>query len=177
MKSEIDIIRVISREQIKTLAALAETIWQQHFTAIIGADQVSYMLDKFQSHEAIVEQISRDWMYFAAMREADMIAYTALIPDTRASAMKLSKLYVAFKYRQLGIGLQLLRFIEQKTIEANFNKLWLTVNRDNHNSITWYQRQGFVIVDEQKNDIGSGFYMDDFIMEKHLIIGSESSNT
>ena len=50
-------------------------------------------------------------------------------------------------------------------METRAKVVWLTVNRHNSQAIEWYQRKGFTITDEQKADIGRGFYMDDFIME------------
>ena len=47
-------------EQIKDIANLAEIIWNQHFTPIIGKEQVDYMVEKFQSYPAIKNQITKD---------------------------------------------------------------------------------------------------------------------
>ena len=44
----VTIRRVTAPEDVKTLAALADEIWHQHFTPIIGEQQVNYMLDWFQ---------------------------------------------------------------------------------------------------------------------------------
>jgi ribosomal protein S18 acetylase RimI-like enzyme len=45
-------------------------------------------------------------------------------------------------------------------------KIWLTVNRNNSNSIKTYESLGFVKSRTQIADIGEGFVMDDYIMEK-----------
>ena len=44
-------------------------------------------------------------------------------------------------------------------------KIQLTVNRFNADSIAVYQKWGFVTLREEKNSIGGGYYMDDYIME------------
>ena len=44
--------------------------------------------------------------------------------------------------------------------------LYLTVNRENAGSIAAYLAMGFRKVREQVTDIGEGYVMDDFIMEK-----------
>lgn len=41
------LVRVDRREQIAAVAALAREIWTQHYTPIIGAAQVAYMLERF----------------------------------------------------------------------------------------------------------------------------------
>lgn len=62
----------------------------------------------------------------------------------------------------------MLDFIEARCKTSGFVTLWLTVNRFNNGPIEWYKRHGFVIVDEVKKDIGQGFFMDDFILEKRI---------
>ncbi len=178
------ILAVESTEQIETVAHLAKQIWEQHFTPIIGANQVAYMLKNFQSSRAIQEQINQGAVYFAAKYAAEgtaesatesvsepagkWIGYMGLIPSAEQNKVMLSKLYVKDSARGKGAGKALLNHAERYTADAGMTALWLTVNRFNDTTINWYKRQGFVVVDEQKKDIGNGFFMDDFIMQKEL---------
>ena len=59
----VTITQVETNDDIYTVATLAQEIWTQHFTPIIGASQVDYMLNKFQSTEAITAQIADGWEY------------------------------------------------------------------------------------------------------------------
>jgi ribosomal protein S18 acetylase RimI-like enzyme len=47
-------------------------------------------------------------------------------------------------------------------------RLWLQVNRGNAPAIAAYRKQGFRIVESRVFDIGNGFVMDDYVMEKTL---------
>ena len=49
-----------------------------------------------------------------------------------------------------------------------FEKLRLNVNKHNERAISVYLRNGFESVESVKNDIGGGFFMDDYVMEKRL---------
>ena len=51
---------------------------------------------------------------------------------------------------------------------AGFKKLRLNVNKHNERAISVYRRNGFETVESVKNDIGGGFFMDDYVMEKLL---------
>ncbi|MGB0563820.1 MAG: GNAT family N-acetyltransferase, partial [Spirulinaceae cyanobacterium] len=54
-------------EQFATIARLARSIWIAHYTPIIGAAQVDYMLAKFQSAEAIAAQVQTEgYRYYLA---------------------------------------------------------------------------------------------------------------
>lgn len=167
--SDFSIFPVKTQQQIEAVAALARQIWYQHFTPIIGEAQVAYMLEQFQSAEAIYQQTTfENVLYFAAKKDQQMMGYMAIIVDPAQNRIMLSKLYVSETLRGMGIGKALLRHAEQIGRQTGKTHLWLTVNRNNHHTISWYQRQGFAIIDEQKKDIGNGFVMDDFIMEKPL---------
>ena len=46
--------------------------------------------------------------------------------------------------------------------------LWLTVNKDNAGAIAWYTRMGFKNAGAIVQDIGAGYVMDDYRMEKSI---------
>lgn len=48
---------------------------------------------------------------------------------------------------------------------AGLPAIFLNVNRDNAQVIAIYEHLGFVRVREEKNDIGGGFFMDDYVLE------------
>jgi len=48
-------------------------------------------------------------------------------------------------------------------------ELWLTVNKDNADSIAFYRRVGFRIAGSSVMDIGGGFVMDDYRMVKGVV--------
>ena len=65
-------------------------------------------------------------------------------------------------FRGKGIGKQGIKFI-QSTFDNPV--IQLTVNKRNSDSIAFYQKIGFKIVDCVEMDIGGGFIMDDYVME------------
>ncbi|MDX1811217.1 MAG: GNAT family N-acetyltransferase [Gammaproteobacteria bacterium] len=164
----IELTTVTTQEDIAVVAALAQEIWEQHFTPIIGASQVEYMLGKFQSFDAITSQIETGCEYYLAKIKNEAVGYTGLIPENENKRLMLSKIYVKASARQKGVGQFILNFIEHKCVNDDLNKIWLTVNRFNTNPIVWYENRGFVKVNEVKKDIGAGYFMDDFIMEKSI---------
>lgn len=165
---KIDTIQVQSKAQIQVVAQLADTIWREHFTAVIGIEQVNYMLAKYQNFNAIKMQIELGWSYYLFKMDDEHVAYCALIPDAKKHRVMLSKLYVRNDYRGKGLGSYILNFIEGEYKGGSNKYLWLTVNRFNTNSINWYKHHQFTVIDEVKKDIGKGYFMDDYIMEKQL---------
>ena len=164
----IGFLAVRSDEQIDAVVRLAREIWQTHYLSIIGQAQIDYMLARFQSAEAIAGQIEAGQAYFLARHGEADAGYLALQADDDGAALKISKIYVREAARGLGVGKAMLAFTEQQCRERGIDRIWLTVNRDNVDSIAWYERMGFVNTGPVVQDIGGGFVMDDFRFEKTL---------
>jgi ribosomal protein S18 acetylase RimI-like enzyme len=121
------------------------------------------MLAKYQSPEQIYAAIKEnDFVYFTAHcpERQIMTGYSAVQP--REKHLFLSKIYVRRDYRSKGIARSFLNEIQK----CRFDRIRLTVNINNHGAIAMYKKVGFEIIDEVKVDIGGGFFMDDYVMEK-----------
>ena len=164
----IEIQRVLSQSDIAQTAELAREIWTDHFTPIIGSAQVEYMLEKFQSPDAMNRQISGGYEYFLAVVDGKNAGYMAIVPDVEKSSLMISKIYVKKDVRGSGVGYRFLQYAESICQEHGFKTIWLTVNKYNADSIAWYERKGFENADTMVQDIGNGFIMDDFKMVKTL---------
>jgi ribosomal protein S18 acetylase RimI-like enzyme len=155
-----------SKTDFNTSAELASLIWKEHYTPIIGIEQVDYMLDKFQSVNAIKKQIEEGAEYYLISHEESQVGYISV--SKKENSLFLSKIYILSSIRGKGVGKKAMQFIEDLAIEKQCNTVSLTVNKNNTNSIKAYEKMGFVKVKEIVIDIGNGFVMDDFKMEKSL---------
>jgi len=164
----VEITRVSANDEIGCVANLAGEIWTEHFTPIIGEAQVKYMLMNFQSPEAIKSQIAGGSEYYLAKIENERVGYIGLLPDLENKKMMLSKIYLKRSARGKGAGKSMLDYVEDKCVSEKLSSIWLTVNRFNDGPVSWYKRRGFSVIDEVKKDIGGGFFMDDYIMEKKI---------
>jgi len=154
-------------EDVRQVAALAADIWREYYVPLIGATQVEYMLEKFQNAAAMLEQIQRGDEYFMICGAARLLGYLAVRANPDQS-MFISKLYLQRDLRGAGTGRRALQFIEQLALERGLNLLWLTVNKLNP-AVNAYEKCGFQIAASIRIDIGEGFVMDDFRMEKRLV--------
>jgi len=149
------------------IAVLADEIWREHYTPIIGVAQVDYMLAKFQSAEQVFSDIRNNgYTYFIAKdtKEDRSAGYCAVVPQD--DYLFLSKIYVHRDYRGKGIAWSFLgEIIALCRWEYGFNIIRLTVNKHNAVAIAAYRQIGFTIIDSVKTDIGNGFFMDDYVME------------
>ena len=160
---ELRIIPVTNMELVYSLVPVAEEIWREHYVPIIGEKQVNYMLDKFLSAEALVAQINDGYEYFLFSYDYTFAGFAGIKEED--GKLFLSKLYVDKDFRGKGIASYMFeKFIEICKLR-NLNKIWLTCNRRNTNSLAIYEHLGFQKVREEATDIGDGFVMDDYIME------------
>lgn len=169
MKDRIHIVEfypVKTDGNIEELCTLADGIWHEHFTPIIGGAQVEYMVEKFQSVPAVTEQLRQGYEYFLLLLEGRAVGYTGIHAEN--GELFLSKLYLRKENRGKGYARQAMNFLEELCRQRGLSKIWLTVNRHNDNTIAAYKAMGLTIVREQKADIGGGFFMDDYIMEKPI---------
>jgi ribosomal protein S18 acetylase RimI-like enzyme len=168
MKARVCFHAVESAQQVAEVARLARDIWREHYTRIIGPAQVEYMLQRFQSEPAIARQLEEGYEYYLVAHHGKNAGYVAVVPDAEASRLMVSKIYVEKSRRGHGLGKQALEFVESLGRRRGIRTLWLTVNRNNLLSIAWYERMGFMNVGPVVQDIGGGYIMDDFKMEKPI---------
>ena len=158
-----DIHHVTSNEQIEHVARLAREIWTEHYTSIIGIEQVNYMLDKFQSNSVVQQQIEEGLHYFLLGND-NPIGYLAL--KVGSPDLFVSKIYLLASFRNQGYGKLLIQFAENFSQENSCTQLKLTVNKYNLATIQAYKKLGFTQKREVVFDIGNGYIMDDYEMVK-----------
>jgi ribosomal protein S18 acetylase RimI-like enzyme len=164
---------VAAPEEIETTAKLAAEIWKEHYLGIITAEQIDYMLDKFQSVLAIADQITRQGYEYYLMRADGVNAgYLAIRPEN--GKLFLSKFYLLREHRGRGHASRAIRFLEELCRARRLGAIWLTVNRHNTSSIAVYAHKGFQTVRTQVADIGGGYVMDDYVMEKTIPLAEEN---
>ncbi|WP_106767459.1 GNAT family N-acetyltransferase [Paenibacillus faecalis] len=162
--NSIRIVPITEISHIQEVCQLAEEIWMEHYEPIIGQEQVRYMIEKFQSPEPVKEQIESGYQYYFLNSRDEKAGYMAFKLEN--GSMFLSKIYVAKRYRKQGIAAAALTYAEEVCKSSGVSSMWLTVNKYNSNSIAAYNRLGFVTIREQVADIGQGYVMDDYVMEK-----------
>lgn len=153
----------LKSEDISTVQQLAREIWEEHYLPIIGQQQIDYMLDLFYSTEKIQKELEDGVFWEILYLENEAIGY--LVCEVEEENIQLSKLYLKSKVRGKGLG----KFLIDRSIEIakenNKNSIRLNVNKNNTQSIAFYERVGFLKVEEGVFDIGNGYFMDDFIYE------------
>lgn len=166
-EKRVDIFPVNTIDDIEIIAELAHKIWNEHYVPIIGQKQVSYMVENFQSAEAISAQIKEDrFEYYLINHAFEPSGYIGIKPS--GDELFLSKFYVVENKRGKGLGKRGIEFVRNRAKELEKRSISLTVNKENIDSIKTYEKMGFKNIGAIVTDIGNGFVMDDYVM--NLII-------
>lgn len=145
------------------IARLAEEIWREHYTLLLGEEQVTYMLETIQSENVIRQAIESGTVYWLVKEDDELAGYVAY--ELRKSELFLSKYYLKQSFRGRGIGRYLFDKLKKVAIENHLPAIELTVNRENTRSIEAYRALGFHVLREHVGDIGGGYVMDDYVMQ------------
>jgi len=175
--------QVQTPEAVEQLARIAHDIWFEYWPERIGAAQTEYMVEQFQTAEAISRDISEHGYEYWLLRDAEgtIVGYTGGAPERAAEGDAahsafveehyparyfISKIYLYAEQRGKHYASEVIAFYVKHARALGLPIIYLTVNRENDLAIQAYLAKGFEVVAEEDNDIGEGFTMLDYIMVK-----------
>ena len=158
---------VCGEADIRRMTKVAEVVWREANTAFCSPEQIEYMIEMFQSYEAVSGQLVHGYRYFLVEENGEILAYFGVQPQ--GERLFLSKFYILKEHRGKGIFTMGLNFMAELCREQQLDTIYLTVNRNNTHACEVYLHKGFKIAEEAVADIGCGFVMDDYIMEYDVI--------
>ncbi len=159
----------LSVADFPTLRTLGETIWRQHYSAIISMAQIDYMLAGRYTPENLQAYIGAQdrWLKLLNVNN-DVVGYCSYAFTDNPAELKLEQLYLLAAVKGQGLGGLMLRHVEAQARRQGKSALMLTVNKHNSDSIAVYRKSGFTVREEKVFDIGNGYVMDDYVMQKSL---------
>lgn len=153
-------------ELICELSDFASEVVKDYYDPIIGPEQNDYMIVMFQSVKGIKEQLDHGYTYFILTTDDDKFAGFVCFYQ-RNDEMYLNKLYLHKDYRGFGYGRLMIELVKEHADKLGLKKITLNVNKNNPTTKI-YEKLGFYVLREEKNSIGNGFYMDDYVYQLDL---------
>ena len=149
---EFDIIRSIS-----------QSVMHDAYDEKTPDGQIDYMIDRFLSDENILENIAKkEYVYQIIYYNGEVVGYCAYCPAHYYSAectegTYLSKLYILEFARGKRITSKLLSILRRP--------IYMSVKRDDAQTINISKHCGFRIVQATSTDLGEGYSTEDFLMK------------
>jgi diamine N-acetyltransferase len=154
---------------ITTIQEIAHKTWPIAYGQILSTAQLDYMLEMMYSNETLNDNLTNKGHHFLLANEGSICLGFASCEHQYLgkSTTRLHKLYLLPESQGKGIGKLLLDRIVILAKENHSDIISLNVNKSNK-AFAFYKKMGFEIVDEEILEIGNGFVMDDYKMEKRL---------
>ncbi len=160
-------IKKAGTNDIPLIRELTFRVWPQTYASILSQEQIDYMLEMMYSERSLQKQIAEDGCQFIIVYEEGNPVGFASYNEEEPRRWKLNKIYVLGNQQGKGTGKYVMNYIIDEIRKQNATSLFLQVNQHN-TAKTFYERLGFQEVDFINLDIGHGFFMNDYIMEKKL---------
>jgi len=169
MNDEVTIVPA-ERGDLPAVAALAPEIWQHAYGAILSQEQIAYMLKLMYAPEVLLAAFDGGVKFRLIKSGEETVGFFSFFEyRSDPPVLKLDKLYLRPAFHGRGIGSLALRNLTECASDAGYGAIRLNVNKKNLRAIAAYTRNGFKKKESVKNDIGNGFFMDDYVMEKKLM--------
>lgn len=167
-----DVMPVATEKQIVEVEQAANHVWHNYYKDIFSPEQIEYMLEKYQSKEALKRQMSEGYIYYMLLADEKLAGYMCLLPQS--DYVYLARLYIKAEYRRQGLAKKAIAHMDALAADpslgcSHMKKIRLRVERENSFAINVYEHLGFRKVRAEDTDIGGGFVCKDYIMERPLV--------
>lgn len=157
-----------TEKDIPLIQDLAKRSWENAYAEILSQEQMHYMLITMYSHAQLSEHLQNpNYHYYLVFDEILNLfdGFLGYENHYEENTTKLHRIYLVQESKGKGLGKKTLEFLNEKVKESGDSRIILNVNK--HNSAkNFYESQGYKVYDEGVFDIGNGFVMDDYLMEK-----------
>lgn len=153
---------------IPLIQQLTEKIWRPTYQPILTPEQIDYMIDLIYSTASLTRQMTEQQHRFLLLYNGpEAIGFASYGTTGTSGIYKLHKIYLDGSYQGKGVGKFFINGVIDRVKAAQATILELDVNRYNKARF-FYEKQGFIIVKEKDTDIGKGYQMNDYVMQKTL---------
>jgi ribosomal protein S18 acetylase RimI-like enzyme len=164
MKTQFE-IREATTGDIPLIREINLQVWPQTYADILSQQQIDYMLEMMYSEASLKKQMNEEGCRFFIIYEFNEPVGFSSISETEPGLWKLHKIYVLPGQQGKGTGKYMISFLLDEIKKQNGRSLILQVNRFNK-AKDFYEKLGFTVIKEADFEIGNGYFMNDYVMEK-----------
>ena len=159
----------VTTHDYQTIQNIAHQTWPVAYGEILSKAQLDYMLDAFYNEETLKDSVDNKGHHFVLAKEGEETLGFASYEHHYEQKLqtKIHKIYILPQTQGKGIGKKLIDYVEKVAKENASAELSLNVNRFNK-ALHFYQKMGFQITEEVNIEIGKGYLMEDYVMEKPI---------
>jgi GNAT superfamily N-acetyltransferase len=151
---------------IPLIRDMAYKIWPVTYGSILLKDQLDYMLGLLYSEARLAADMEKGTEFVMLYDGVQPIGFAAIGLE-EPQVYKLHKIYVLPSYQGKGAGKFIINELTTAIKRKGATTLLLNVNRHNP-ARGFYENLGFAVIKEEDVDIGNGYFMNDYVMEKKV---------
>jgi diamine N-acetyltransferase len=156
-----------SDKDVLLIRELSLQVWPQTYASLLSQEQIQYMMNLMYSEAALHQQMHVEHHFYIVYNAGIPIGF-ASYSEVAPQLFKLHKIYLLPLQQGRGTGRIVLEQLIERVKNEGAAVLRLNVNRNNP-ALHFYKKLGFNVVQETDTDIGQGYFMNDFVMEKKLV--------
>lgn len=160
-------IRPATNADLRIVQQIAYATWPSTYGEILSMAQIEYMLELMYNLDTLQKQLEeKSQVFLLAFSSNEILGFASYELNYKdAASTKIHKIYMLPQAQGKGIGKALIEAIETTARQNGNDALILNVNQFNK-AVSFYERIGFKKAGNEVIDIGNGYVMDDFIMQK-----------
>jgi ribosomal protein S18 acetylase RimI-like enzyme len=163
------VIKKAEFNDISIIREIAQITWPVAFGEILSKEQLAYMMEMMYSQQVLENQLLHGHEFYLFLEEERVLGFMGIEKNYKnQNQLKIHKLYILPAEQGKKIGEKLILFAENICLEEQIQKLTLNVNRYNK-ALHFYEKLGFENVKSEDIEIGNGYLMEDFVMEKEPV--------
>ena len=158
------------KSHIPVIQQLAYSTWENTYQEHHSKEQIDYMLHLFYDTDALIKQMDENQQFILAVENEQPLGFAsfAVYDKKEPTVFRLHKIYINPQHQGKQIGNKLIEFVVNTIRNKNASALLLNVYRNNSIAVNFYKKNGFEIIESLDKYIGSGYYMNDYVMRKNL---------
>ena len=162
---------VATEKQIIEVEEAAYNVWHNYYKEIYSPEQIDYMLKKYQSKEALKQQMRQGYIYHMLLSDGKLAGYMCIL--AQSDHVFISRLYIKAEYRRQGLAKRAINYLNSifSSPDLGFThikKMVLRVERQNSFAINVYEHLGFRKIRAEERRIGGGFVCSEYVMERNI---------
>ncbi len=155
-------------QDVQLIRQLAEQTFHVTYLPLQPKDKVDYLFDLMYNTSSLTAQMNKGQQFILAKDETGYLGYASYeINYKDQGKTKIHKIYIMPTAQGKGVGKELVNYIGGIAGQNKNTIVLLDVFRHNP-AVQFYEKMGFKKVGEQITEVGNGFVMDDFVMEKSV---------
>jgi len=166
-------LRRASDSDILLIRELSLHVWPQTYATILSPEQIQYMMQLMYSDAALHRQMQDNHHFYIVYNAGIPIGFVSY-SEIEPHLFKLHKIYILPSQQGRGTGRFVIEQVIRNVQQEGATGLQLNVNRNNP-ALHFYKKLGFEAIREEDIDIGNGYLMNDYVMEKSLNEETEES--